>query len=1011
MSNEIDIEKLRELNESLSELTGTVNVAEKAVEKIVQRLGFGDKLKKKAEEREKAETDVTNVINKETTARERELEQQAAYSKLQQEKFKKELDQRKVAFDSNNELISTAVQLSRSQRETLKLADKLNKAERDKMSYLDAPGKATSGLIDKFSATGAIMKEFDSKVLSLAGNSQALTLTYLGAKAGLQGFVDATASMTKQLYKGERGAMVTANALTALSDAVTPFMKALGPAVQVLSMFTPIGRVLKFASWAATALGFGLESAAKATEVMAKQNDELFKSFNALSESGMTTADGMTGVFEDIQLLGMTVEKDIEKFNALYKNNSKDLKMFGATAADGARAFAEIAGSLYKSEIGEKLELLGVTADQQREHTLQYMAQQTRMGLSLGKTQEQQIAGARAYIEELDRLAMLTGANRKEQEDARNAVLKIQDLRAAQYEAEQRNDTKRAKILEGYANAAAAIYHFDPRGAKGLAEYGAAGGPTGADSSAAMLTYGRGIRAIEQGKDIEEVLKEMSTSAKAMLKQTATTRRIGGDITGLLAGDYGNTVDFVKRMEAAVELQKKEGGSLKDALEKIQKEKEKGLDADTKNNVQAGRRQQAAAMTMESVVKSFNYAADLNAKASEKFNDAVQKFAETVNATPVTGGVPITTPGAGPVSPVPEARDTDAAQKAVREAERKREEARKQAGPDSDEAKKAAAELARLKIEKELALAREERARRKKAEESAKANGGTVIPPSAAEQRRARMLEEHEANAKTPANGKTPASPTPPTPELDKEEQKKQEEKKKAESSVKEKHSAASLKKLGFPLKNDDVQGEGNELDKRIIDIASKAKTLSGFDKFTSFNDKYHSEPKSLGSLHTEGKAFDFKLNYTPTIAQGKDIIKQLKDMGAGYVRDEYNFPSKNSNGKHIHVQLAQDGAAFLGPTEGYPVMLHDKETVLNKIQTDKLGEKLKQVEKKPVETELPILTSPVLTGSTSANLSNKEVVAMLQEFTYVMEHKMDKMIEVADGQKDTLDKILQQQA
>jgi hypothetical protein len=67
---------------------------------------------------------------------------------------------------------------------------------------------------------------------------------------------------------------------------------------------------------------------------------------------------------------------------------------------------------------------------------------------------------------------------------------------------------------------------------------------------------------------------------------------------------------------------------------------------DTKSMVDAGRTQQGAAMTMDSVVKSFNGAASVNKAASETFKSAVNTFAGTVGASPVAGGTPGGTPGA-----------------------------------------------------------------------------------------------------------------------------------------------------------------------------------------------------------------------------------------------------------------------------------------------------------------------------------------------------------------------------
>lgn len=1031
MSTDIDIEKIRELNESLSELTGTVNVAEKAVERIVERLGFGDKLKKKAEERAEAEGKATTSIDKSTEAIDEERKKREKSARDQADQFKKELGYRKVAFDANGELISTAVQLSKAQRDTIKLADKLNQKEREKLAYKDDPGKTVSGLTDKFSASGAVLKGFNDQILSLTSSSTALTLSYLGAKAGLTGLMDATSAMAKSLYKGERGAMVTANAFTSLTDAIAPFLKALGPIVSIIANFHPVGRGLKILAWGATALGFAAEKSADALKVMAQQNDDLFKSFNALSESGLTTAEGMNGVFDQLQTLGMTVA-EIDKFNAIYKTNSRDLKLFGSTAADGAQKFAEVAGTLYKSDLGEKLELLGVTADQQREHTLRYMSQQTRMGLSLGKTQEQLITGSKLYIEELDRLAMLTGTNRKEQEEAREAMLKIEDLRAAQFEAEQRSDTKRAEELERYAKAAAAIYKFDPRGAKGLAEYGAAGGPTGADSSAAMLTYGKGINAIKQGKSTEDIILAMSESAKTMLKTTSTTRRIGGDVSGMLSGKFPDMVDFVKSMDAARELQKQQGGSLKDALEKIQQEKEKGLDKDTKNTVEAGRKGQAAAMTMDSVVKSFNISAKLNAEATDKFNDAVNKFSETVGAKKPVGGVPQTSGTGQPVvnaaPPISIATSNRAnAEEAKVEATKRLESAK----PGSDEAKQAQKDLekARSRVDQTIKIEDTSKTNESLARLKKEGFGAKPVPPTEQKDKAKEPVvipgktPENTTKAPTPVTGKTPENTTKesaPLPSSVGENKAKEPVlgtskaptniakepvviPGKTPEVVKEKHSAASLKQMGLPLKEGDVQLEGKELDPKIIDIAKKTKEIPGFNVFTSFNDKFHNEPNKSASHHTTGKAFDFKLNYKPTIEQGKEIVKMLKDLGAGYVKDEYNFPSSGSNGEHIHVQLAEDGGEFKGPKSGYPVMLHGEETVLNEKQKNKLTEKLIEVEKKPVEKEIPALTKT----SSNTQSSDPQVVAMLQEFTNVMETKMDAMIDVLNNGNDISGKIL----
>jgi hypothetical protein len=451
-------------------------------------------------------------------------------------------------------------------------------------------------------------------------------------------------------------------------------------------------------------------------------------------------------------------------------------------------------------------------------------------------------------------------------------------------------------------------------------------------------------------------------------------------------------------MDAAKELVGEgKAANINEALDKIQKDKEAGLDKDTKNNVEAGRKQQAAAMTMDSVVKTFNISAKLNAEATDKFNDAVNKFADTVGAKKPVGGVPQTS---GTGQPVTNAAPPTAVATTNRiNAEQSKVEATQRlesAKPGSDDAKQAQKDLekARSRVDQTI-----------KIEDTSKTNDSLArLKKEGFGTRSLSVPTEQKDKAKEPASI--------PTEQKDKTKQPASiptEQKDKAKEPVtiptKEKHSAASLKKMGLPLKEGDVQGEGRELDTRLIDIAKKAKdTIPGFSTITAFNDNFHNESGRKKSQHTEGAAFDFKLNYKPTIEQGKEVVNMLKGIGAGYALDEYNFPSPGSNGQHIHAQLAQDGGEFNGPKSGYPVMLHDKEIVLNKIQSDKLKQKLEQVEKKPVESAIPGLST---TSSNTTSNSNTEVVAMLKEFTNVMENKMDNMIGVLSDGNDISGKIL----
>ena len=573
-------------------------------------------------------------------------------NKKQQNEFEKQIQSMNYIIDSNGAYVKSTIELTKEQKKILSnLKDANDKAEKS-AKMLENPGKEFGALANKFKDSKAIVGEFSNKILESAEHSKSLTASYQLMGSALEGLYKATTSMAKSLYSGERGATVTAKAFSELTDSIGSMVQGVGAAVAVFSFFTPIGRLLKLAAVGLTALGAGIKTYGEYQKLGAEQNKKLFDTYNKLSASGLQASKGLTGVFETVQTLGMTAA-EIEKFTELLVNNSKELKLFGATAADGAKKYTEVAGALVKSDIGQTLEKMGITADEQREHTLKYMANQTRMGMSQGKTQQELIRGSQAYIEELDKISMMTGATRKEQEEARAAVMAEENLRAAMLQAEVDGDKQRQQQLKAISDYATYLRATgDTRGATGVVNYGAMGGPVDDASAAAMITYGKGIEAALNGKPIAEVIKEGQKSADQTLKQMAGTRAVGGDVSGLVTGKYGNLLDTSK-MNA--ELLKAVGpnGDINAYLTQLQAQRAK---ADEKLNltVEGNRKQQDAAMMMDSVVFSkFNHAAQIQATASNVFNSAVKTFSETVGAKPVTGGGYSTGGGGGAAPAAP----------------------------------------------------------------------------------------------------------------------------------------------------------------------------------------------------------------------------------------------------------------------------------------------------------------------------------------------------------------------
>ena len=505
------------------------------------------------------------------------------------------------------------------------------------------PGETFKGITGKVTSLSSALESGKDGLIKMAGGGVGAQIAFESIAVAGKALVASFMSMSTALYAGQRGAAVGVNAMAAAVGKVTPLMYGLAGALFIMG--GPILKILGVAALAATAaLDLYTESQKKGAE----QNDALFKSYNDLAQAGLATADGLTGLFDMTQKLGLTV-KEIEKLGPLLKEHAKDLALMGGTASEGAKAFANVATELKRADIGERLERLGITSDQQREHTLSYMAQQTRMGTLLNKSQADQIAGAKNYMEELDKMAALTGASRKEQEEAREAMLAIDAARAGLDEVAEQAKAgvpgaeKRLQEMQAGIKLASLL---QTQGlnvlAKGQAQLsGSEGTPTTAESTAAFQSLSGSHRAIKEGKGDAEIALAAGVSMEQASKLMRTNAKYNGETSAFLGDTYAKGRDFQIKMSKAAELMKKTPGmDIDAALKQTQLAKENTPEPQLAANVSAGRTQQAAAMLQDSAIKHFDQSAIINKAASEMFESAVVSFNNTVGAKLPVGGTP-----------------------------------------------------------------------------------------------------------------------------------------------------------------------------------------------------------------------------------------------------------------------------------------------------------------------------------------------------------------------------------
>lgn len=217
----------------------------------------------------------------------------------------------------------------------------------------------------------------------------------------LEGLGTSATGLGKALYKGEKGAGVFGDAVEEAAGAVSLLLIALGP----------FSLAAKLAAVAITAFAKGLNAAAK-------QGDALYKTYQDLQKSGATAADGITGVFNNMQKFGYGIE-ELDKMTRLVSENSQTLARFSLTAADGTNAFASEMQGLVRDK---GLKVLGKMPEEINAAGAAYIKQQVAIGRNQKDIGDTLGASTKQYIMDLDRLQRLTGTSadqlQKQQDEA-----------------------------------------------------------------------------------------------------------------------------------------------------------------------------------------------------------------------------------------------------------------------------------------------------------------------------------------------------------------------------------------------------------------------------------------------------------------------------------------------------------------------------------------------------------------------------------------------------------------
>jgi len=244
------------------------------------------------------------------------------------------------------------------------------------------------------------------------------------AKHGIENFTAGTAkgaeavaslasagmSAGRAMLEGKKGAAAFNESLDGLATAA----QAAGAA---LALLMPGGILIK---GLIAGLTMATTAYIKYTQAANEMADKMYKGFSGLAKSGAAASDGMTGVKNGAQKLGLSMN-ELGDYVQIVADNSKDLANFGGSVYKGRQALENMGKAMEPAR--ESMLKMGLMPKDITEGMAGYLRTQTRLGYAQKMTVDQLAEGAKKYLIEQDALTKLTGVQRAEREKAREEAM------------------------------------------------------------------------------------------------------------------------------------------------------------------------------------------------------------------------------------------------------------------------------------------------------------------------------------------------------------------------------------------------------------------------------------------------------------------------------------------------------------------------------------------------------------------------------------------------------------
>ena len=420
-------------------------------------------------------------------------------------------------------------------------------ADENLIENLDKLEQQTAKMAESFRKGGAAADD-------AAGSTSALG-------AGASKTAKATKVLGDAALDAGKGLADFAGGLLKNSDNVSGSFKQLNPIIDGASK--AVGGLASAVPLVGGALKALTEAAAAGAKLLVDKLESTSNAFREVSKVGGLTADGMTGLRNQFNTAGLS----LDSYTKEVTQNSKTLSAFRGTVSSGAEDFSHIVHNLTRSSDNE-LRRLGKSADDMADITADFLQRETRLGQAQTKSNAALSAGAKEYILQLDELSRLTGLSNKQLADQQEQALSEERFRARVDELRSQGREQEANQLLEYNSMLA---KYSPELAQGFRDLSAGFVSSEAAQKAQIASQGllsKQADALSNGLiDFKSATKELQPVIGGTVEQFQGIAKAGG-ASGVI-GDYAKLSDFAHANLDALDSAVKSQSALKDGNDQL----------------------------------------------------------------------------------------------------------------------------------------------------------------------------------------------------------------------------------------------------------------------------------------------------------------------------------------------------------------------------------------------------------------------------------------------------------